>query len=144
MPCLNDASCRSLDGINYKCACKSRYTGFKCEHVIYEYTVNTSSAAGNGGPCFSEPCFNGGKCHELNENLSVNKLFQCECMQGFHGVYCEADLRSSIAHGLINTQPLRKKCKIIRRNKCIHCACFYIVKILNFYRFITFLQKKMI
>lgn len=36
----------------------------------------------------SQPCFNGGKCHEQNAK------FKCECKKGFYGVYCEADLRS--------------------------------------------------
>lgn len=39
-------------------------------------------------PCLSQPCFNGGKCHEKDAK------FKCECQKGFYGVYCEADLRS--------------------------------------------------
>lgn len=38
----------------------------------------------NDDPCFSMPCFNGGKC--LQDGIK----FKCECVPGYYGTYCEA------------------------------------------------------
>jgi Notch-like protein len=76
--------------MDYKCQCASGFTGLRCEKPLYPYAASA---------CFSQPCFNGGKCHEASGS------FQCECQPGFQGVYCEADLRSSSA------RKQTKKCK---------------------------------
>jgi hypothetical protein len=34
MPCLNDGTCESIDGINYSCKCKNDFDGLNCEKGI--------------------------------------------------------------------------------------------------------------
>lgn len=65
-------------------------------------------------PCFSMPCFNSGKCHVKNNNK-----FQCECQPGYHGTYCEADLRRC------TSSPCAKGCQCIEipLNMTYECKC---------------------
>ncbi|XP_033101615.1 delta-like protein C [Anneissia japonica] len=43
----------------------------------------------NGGPCSSQPCQNGGKCHELSSGSR-----ECICLDGFGGIDCEDQSQS--------------------------------------------------
>lgn len=57
------------------------WSWFKLALFLFLLTIEVYPYA---SPCYSQPCFNGGECHEFESS------FKCKCAKGFHGVYCEA------------------------------------------------------
>lgn len=51
--------------------------------ILPSRTSGVGSTAQNEGACISQPCENGGTCHEFNE------AFLCTCLNGFSGSRCE-------------------------------------------------------
>ncbi|KAM8705688.1 hypothetical protein ACLKA7_010053 [Drosophila subpalustris] len=71
-PCANGGLCLSTNMIPH-CKCSLGYTGRLCELEIDE--------------CASNPCLNGGQCHDLVGG------YQCNCLStGFEGIHCETDI----------------------------------------------------
>ena len=74
-PCLNDGSCRDLDGSSFTCECTEAYYGSGCQF----YNI-----------CAVEtPCMNGATCEQLNGS---GRGYQCVCGEGFSGPSCEVPL----------------------------------------------------
>ena len=70
-PCQNHGVCHDLGGYNFKCKCKSGYTGSLCETMI--------------DFCLSNPCLNGGRCvpHINGYNcLCQNNVIDKSCSAG--------------------------------------------------------------
>lgn len=109
-PCLNGASCLSIDANSYKCMCSRAWTGVNCEVQIdfchpnpcqngarctnegyfdYRCDCNPLNSHYTGknceifNYCISQPCLNGGKC------VNTDTSFACKCAQGFNGSNCE-------------------------------------------------------
>ena len=71
-PCKNNGVCHDLGGRNFKCMCKSGYTGSLCEHII--------------DFCLSNPCMNGGRCvpHVNGYNcICKNNIIDKSCSSGW-------------------------------------------------------------
>ena len=84
-PCQNHGVCHDLGGYNFKCKCKSGYTGSLCETMI--------------DFCLSNPCMNGGRCvpHINGYNcLCQNNVIDKSCSSG----------SLNLNHYLINIQLL--------------------------------------
>jgi len=106
----------STDGFNYKCDCKQGFSGFICEKKS-TLIANNNAARMDKDVCFSQPCFNDGKCILTDETHDTR--FKCDCKPGFYGTYCEADLRRC------NSSPCQKNCDCIEiaQNMSFECKC---------------------
>ncbi|KAJ8019132.1 Fibropellin-1 [Holothuria leucospilota] len=71
-PCQNGATCNDFVNM-YNCTCLQGFEGVNCESEI--------------DPCLSEPCLNNATCSELRGDSSIP--FQCLCVDGFAGEFCE-------------------------------------------------------
>jgi hypothetical protein len=72
-PCRNGASCVSVSGGGFRCACTTAFTGNLCD-----YPTGTSNV------CTVNTCLNGGVCIPVATNN-----FVCNCPVGFTGTRCE-------------------------------------------------------
>ncbi|XP_056004929.1 slit homolog 2 protein-like isoform X2 [Ostrea edulis] len=81
-PCLNGATCKSIDFKNFTCACPAGFHGDKCENEI--------------NACFINPCRNG-VCEVLDHGR-----FRCKCNSGFRGDRCEVNIDDCKGHACMN------------------------------------------
>ena len=75
-PCKNDGECLDLGGSNFKCLCKSGYTGSLCESAI-DFCLNNPCSY--GGRCVSHP--NGYNC------ICADKVVDESCATGKQRIY---------------------------------------------------------
>ncbi|XP_024147064.1 protein jagged-2b isoform X2 [Oryzias melastigma] len=82
-PCINGGTCMNTVPDEYFCACPHGFSGKNCE--IAEHA------------CFSNPCENGGSCHEVETG------YECRCAAGWEGPTCSQNLNqcssAPCAHG---------------------------------------------
>uniref|UniRef100_A0A673CLG3 Delta-like protein n=1 Tax=Sphaeramia orbicularis TaxID=375764 RepID=A0A673CLG3_9TELE len=71
-PCVNGGTCMNTEPDEYYCACPLGYSGKTCQ--IAEHA------------CVSNPCANGGACHEVLTG------FECQCPPGWEGPTCANNL----------------------------------------------------
>uniref|UniRef100_UPI0037E806A4 protein jagged-2b n=1 Tax=Semicossyphus pulcher TaxID=241346 RepID=UPI0037E806A4 len=71
-PCVNGGTCMNTEPDEYQCACPQGYSGKNCQ--IAEHA------------CVSDPCANGGTCHEVPTG------FECQCPPGWEGPTCANNL----------------------------------------------------
>uniref|UniRef100_A0A673CQB4 Delta-like protein n=1 Tax=Sphaeramia orbicularis TaxID=375764 RepID=A0A673CQB4_9TELE len=84
-PCVNGGTCMNTEPDEYYCACPLGYSGKTCQ--IAEHA------------CVSNPCANGGACHEVLTG------FECQCPPGWEGPTCansDSDLSLQPATGLLS------------------------------------------
>jgi hypothetical protein len=63
-------TCHEVDGENYTCICMDNWSGETCSEF---------------DPCNPSPCENDGVC------VKIGNIFECECINGYHGKACETD-----------------------------------------------------
>ncbi|XP_030628483.1 protein jagged-2-like [Chanos chanos] len=82
-PCVNGGTCLNTEPDEYYCNCPEGYWGKNCEMVRHA--------------CVSNPCANGGSCHEVSSG------FTCQCTAGWEGQTCAIDTDECVsnpcAHG---------------------------------------------
>lgn len=66
----------------FQCNCSQGFEGQQCDQEIDE--------------CQSQPCHNGGTCHNLIAN------FSCQCPVGFEGEQCEHDIDECLSNPCLN------------------------------------------
>ncbi|XP_013870854.1 protein jagged-2b [Austrofundulus limnaeus] len=71
-PCINGGTCMNTEPDKYHCSCPQGYSGINCE--IAEHA------------CVSDPCANGGTCHEVPSG------YECRCPPGWEGSTCANNL----------------------------------------------------
>uniref|UniRef100_A0A8C5B177 Delta-like protein n=1 Tax=Gadus morhua TaxID=8049 RepID=A0A8C5B177_GADMO len=71
-PCINGGTCMNTEPDQYQCLCPQGYSGQTCQ--IAEHA------------CVSDPCANGGTCHEVPSG------FNCHCPPGWEGPTCANNL----------------------------------------------------
>lgn len=99
-PCKNGGTCMNTEPDEYNCACPDGYSGKNCEigkpqnHragpksriLCHEDTkviqCFSSCFAAAEHACVSNPCANGGTCHEVPSG------FECHCPAGWSGPTC--------------------------------------------------------
>ncbi|KAF3850134.1 hypothetical protein F7725_019853 [Dissostichus mawsoni] len=71
-PCVNGGTCMNTEPDEFQCSCPQGYSGKTCQ--IAEHA------------CVSNPCTNGGSCHEVPSG------FECHCPPGWEGPTCANNL----------------------------------------------------
>ncbi|XP_031717383.1 protein jagged-2-like [Anarrhichthys ocellatus] len=71
-PCVNGGTCTNTEPDEYHCACPQGYSGKTCQIADHA--------------CVSNPCVNGGACHEVPTG------FECRCPPGWEGLTCADNL----------------------------------------------------
>uniref|UniRef100_A0A452R808 Delta-like protein n=1 Tax=Ursus americanus TaxID=9643 RepID=A0A452R808_URSAM len=89
-PCTNGGTCINAEPDQYRCACPEGYSGKNCERGMSaaSYWLWAGAQGAWQGPhaCASNPCANGGSCHEVPSG------FECHCPSGWSGPTCALDI----------------------------------------------------
>ncbi|KAK2104901.1 hypothetical protein P7K49_018757 [Saguinus oedipus] len=91
-PCTNGGTCINAEPDQYRCTCPDGYSGRNCEKGTLGGRPPKSqpgrlvSWGAAEHACASNPCANGGSCHEVPSG------FECHCPSGWSGPTCALDI----------------------------------------------------
>ncbi|CAF1287576.1 unnamed protein product [Adineta steineri] len=88
--CNNGGTCVITSNNDFRCLCRSGFTGIRCDDIESGSFAIVRKSAKNSfeklnNACPINPCYNGGTC-----SIVLDSAFKCACPPNFKGMFCEA------------------------------------------------------